>query len=366
MNKPLSIYLDAARFFAAAVVFFCHLASERLSGGVLWQIKPFSQTAVIFFFLLSGYIIFHVTAEREKTLSVYLINRSSRLFPVVLVALVLTLLLDTVGAKINPDLYFNEHVNYAQSGQLWHYFLSLFMLQNVWELNLNPGINGPFWSLSYEWGYYLLFAALWFLRGGQRIVSVALIALIFGPSVLLLFPIWLLGGLVYMLHKSVNFQSRAAAVLSLLAFLPLLLTPYFRSIPLDLGEFVRDKNILVDYWDAMWLATHLLLVPALASQTAFIWLRLATFWRYLGGLTFSLYLFHMPIIQFIGAVMPHKEWGFTSFFTHIVVTAGVICTLGIFSDNLRYPLRRVMEKMWLRFPRPQPENRGKSADALSK
>ena len=57
MRRDFSLYMDVIRFFAAMVVFLSHSSSQSLTGGLFWQFKDYAQTAVIVFFVLSGYVI---------------------------------------------------------------------------------------------------------------------------------------------------------------------------------------------------------------------------------------------------------------------------------------------------------------------
>ena len=55
MTNALSLYLDALRFGAAFVVFVSHYVAERYTGGLFWQGMPYGRTAVLVFFVLSGF-----------------------------------------------------------------------------------------------------------------------------------------------------------------------------------------------------------------------------------------------------------------------------------------------------------------------
>ena len=69
MDKAQSLYLDCLRFAAAMVVFLSHAASQKISGGIFWQLKEYDQTAVMIFFVMSGFVIAFVTKERENTIA---------------------------------------------------------------------------------------------------------------------------------------------------------------------------------------------------------------------------------------------------------------------------------------------------------
>ena len=97
-----SLYLDLLRFTAAVAVFLDHLTptpsqpSIRATGG-LARVGNYGELAVAIFFVLSGYVISYVTSTRETTVQSYAVSRISRLYSVVVPALVLTFAFDTLG-----------------------------------------------------------------------------------------------------------------------------------------------------------------------------------------------------------------------------------------------------------------------------
>jgi peptidoglycan/LPS O-acetylase OafA/YrhL len=104
MHSSLSVYLDLVRYCAALVVFVGHAAGRPWTGGLFWQIGPYGQTAVIVFFVLSGFVIAYVANTRERQAADYAATRRARLYSVVLVALAITFVVDWVGLRIAPEL----------------------------------------------------------------------------------------------------------------------------------------------------------------------------------------------------------------------------------------------------------------------
>ena len=116
MTNGLSLYLDALRFAAAFTVFLSHYSTGRISGGLLWQFSDYGRTAVLVFFVLSGFVIAAVTDTRERSLENYALSRIARLYSVIIPAFILTALLDYLGNAIDPRLYGPEW-NRAQIGR---------------------------------------------------------------------------------------------------------------------------------------------------------------------------------------------------------------------------------------------------------
>src|SRR5437763_5112247 len=105
MTNALSLYLDALRFSAAFTVFLSHYATGRISGGLFWQSADYGRSAVLFFFVLSGFVIAWVTEARERNLEDYTLSRMARLYSVVIPAFAVTAVLDCLGKAVDPRLY---------------------------------------------------------------------------------------------------------------------------------------------------------------------------------------------------------------------------------------------------------------------
>jgi peptidoglycan/LPS O-acetylase OafA/YrhL len=142
-------WLDALRGFAALCVVFDHGSTLLLLPvrSFLYQWLNLGQYGVFVFFLVSGYIV-PASLERKGSIRGFWISRAFRLYPMFLVALVLSAVAYETGHGSIADA--GKHPLTAILG--W-----LFMLQN-----LVAGLNVPVvvWTLSYEMVFYLLLAAL--------------------------------------------------------------------------------------------------------------------------------------------------------------------------------------------------------------
>ena len=91
--RGLSVYLDLMRFGAASIVVLSHLWVLVVPGHPLpWP----GHAAVVVFFVLSGYVIAHA-ARPELGLRGYLHHRIARIYPVVLGAALLSIVLAGAG-----------------------------------------------------------------------------------------------------------------------------------------------------------------------------------------------------------------------------------------------------------------------------
>lgn len=179
----------------------------------------FGHHAVMVFFVLSGYVIAHVTLSRPTTGADYGIGRVARLYSVVVPALVLTVALDSIGKLLDPTVY--DGWWNVDTKPVIRFTYSLFFLNEIWFESVRAFTNGPYWSMGYEASYYLLFGLWCFAPGRWRIPVTALAALMVGPKILLLAPVWLMGVWTYRFNRTHTLSpSLALAVLvaSSLAF----------------------------------------------------------------------------------------------------------------------------------------------------
>src|ERR1019366_4095881 len=146
-------------------------------------LTPFASLAVIVFFVLSGFVIGHTHQEEwnQRNVSTYLLRRLVRLYPIYVVALLVSFWV-AKHSLVSSD-----------------FLLHLFFLQGTFAPVITS--NGPLWSLHYEAVYYFLYLALWrfpnswtWFAGLSFAGAVASVWFTFTPvKVLALFGFWLFG-----------------------------------------------------------------------------------------------------------------------------------------------------------------------------
>src|SRR5450631_4600597 len=151
MNRDTSLYLDGARFLAALSVVAGHI-EWSFAPGLMPFIRDYhlATLAVGVFFVLSGFVIGYAVDRNETDARSYFLNRAARVYSVVIPVLFLTLLLDSYGRWLAPDVY-------SDTLNVWNIFkevakliTSLTFINQAWHLNIAAGSNVPFWSLAYE------------------------------------------------------------------------------------------------------------------------------------------------------------------------------------------------------------------------
>jgi peptidoglycan/LPS O-acetylase OafA/YrhL len=204
--KPLTSFeiIDLYRALAAYAVVVQHsrqmLIVEPATGGYIDRALSFlcgcGRDAVMAFFVISGYwIVKSITKQGiDFSWSNYIVARLSRLYLVLIPALLIGGLLDFFGVT-----HFGGRLYAGVSDNLtWTSFAgTIFFLQTT--LVAAFGSNGPLWSLAYEFFYYLWFPSLWMaIRYGKLTVFLLLtIVTLFAANHMIVgFFVWLMGGAV--------------------------------------------------------------------------------------------------------------------------------------------------------------------------
>ena len=330
VSPRASAHLDWIRGLAAAAVMFGHvrglyfvnyseLTRRPPALTILYALTGLGHQSVMVFFVLSGFFISTsvVSALRERRWSwrAYLINRVSRLELVLFPALLLGALWDQIGMRLfsgfalyHSGLYKFYVPSVALRSTVPCFFGNLFFLQSVRFPVF--GSNGPLWSLSYEFWYYLLFPALVlaiFSRGSVlgRAASFLLaigVAVFVGPHICLYFLIWLAGA-------AVALGPRFAALCKPWFFWPAALFTcglFAGALAFSLvrpGLFGDGEDLLIGAAFALWLyvLTHVSSaeVPRAYSAPA----------RTLAGFSYTLYLVHFPALLLLRALWsPSGDW----------------------------------------------------------
>ena len=293
---------DALRLIAAISVIFSH--SFLIAQGtqnhepLIWltgRQSILGLAGVFVFFTISGYLVTQ-SWERTESASRYLLKRCLRIFPGIVVALVLSAF---VLAPIVTTLPLAE---YFARPEPYRYVASNAMLSvKVHEL---PGvlfvdnpvgleINGSLWTLRYEFMMYLMVLALGLTRLLNIWTCLALLALGMACVHFTAFDAlsgwgWMLsffavGMVLYKLRHTRIFDGRVAlAALALLA----------ASIPLR--QFILLFPLTGCYL-ALWLALNPRIPPLRAAR-----------W---GDLSYGLYIYGWPSEQLvIWLKRGHAEW----------------------------------------------------------
>lgn len=303
-----SPWLDVARAFAAWVVCFAHARSFFMVdyaqsnagalGGVFYLVTGLHHQAVMVFFVLSGYFVGGALAREVKSGSVdarrYAIKRTARLWVVLIPALLLTLLWDSLGTTVaGPSGYSGAFGEILASGprepvdlSLATFFGNTFFLQDIAVPVF--GSNGPLWSLAYEGWYYLLaILAAQVVVGstiaralcGTTLVVALMFLAIWQPAVLLLGCNWLFGVVIHQWRKTPRGISWRVGTLGLFG-VTLIASRFGWPIGHDLLVGASFALVL------SWLAAASM---PIGGKVAFV----------CADFSYTLYLTHYPLLAFL-------------------------------------------------------------------
>jgi peptidoglycan/LPS O-acetylase OafA/YrhL len=353
MRKATSLYLDLVRFAAALTVFVEHFKEHTRHGFqafwdahpyLYWHLMPYSQTAVTVFFVLSGYVIAHVLASRERTPLEYAASRFARLYSVVVPALLLIAACNFLIELRYPNA-FGEFESDGTARVALSYFGTALFVNCFW---LWPNIdlpNGPFWTLSFEASYYVAIAIFVFAGGRTWLFCLIGLALLTGPTIVLLAPVWLLGYLAYHLQRRLQIHPAPAVVVWLAS---IILLPFCCLLQFRYREhltFLRTPDqavgeILATYAAAICFTLNLLAFDTFGDRLLFLVTPFTTVIRWLGSITFALYLFHQPLLSLFTVYHMPDRSSTSQLMLLVGGTFLVIATFGHFCESTKGVYKR--------------------------
>lgn len=364
MPKSLSIYLDLVRLAAAVLVYLQH--SNLISDHKVF-LGGYGHSAVVVFFVLSGYVIAFVTDTKERDWASYSASRLARVYSVVLPAIVLTLVADAIGRAHDPALY-----KYPWDQFVVRTLASLGMLTEVWFVAITPFSNVPYWSISYESWFYILFGVATFAPGHWRWLLPALMLLALGPKIAVMFPMWLAGVALYR-WRALQLRSEAAGwllvVLSWVGIVGLHQTDFFHwtyNLTRDLlGEklFVQmnfSKFFVGDYVLTACIVANFIGMRALAPRLDRLLAPLERPVAAVASVTFTLYLTHQPLLLCWSTVLGTQRDSWLHWWTVTGLVALSVALIAQLTEKRRGPLRKSLLGRLQRLQPPRPGPRAAS------
>jgi peptidoglycan/LPS O-acetylase OafA/YrhL len=317
-------FLDGLRGLAAAYVVVHHariLAHEGYSEGYLrhpdqynmlekgltygLSMFRFGHEAVLFFFVLSGFVI-HLRQAKAAAANLptanqfgwlqYMYRRSRRLYPPLLFALLLTFALDQTGKRIGLPIYSGNTRSLvldwmAQSDLRISTLLgNLAFLMDAYVPCY--GTNSPLWSLKFEWWFYMIYPAVWWLNRWSKTAAAGAMLVAFGLSMFGFWPlllleqvfslmlVWWMGAILAEMYVS-----GIRIPLALVAPLGLLTVP---------AALLNAPPIV---WG---IAMSGIIAAGFAWQRGGRKLLFLEKLKPLGDMSYTLYVVHMPILVFVG------------------------------------------------------------------
>jgi len=334
ISQSASAHLDLIRGIAALAVMWGHVRtlyfvdyqSLRIPS---WLIKiiyfatGFGHQAVMVFFVLSGCLISSTVIKTSlfNTWSWrnYAINRATRLYVVLIPGLVLGLVWDSIGSSLleGNGIYKSPIAGLGpaiplENLTLKNFIGNLFYLQTI--MCPTFGSNGPLWSLTNEFWYYVLFplglsAGIgWRKRTqGYTIHTTVLtiltigVCVFVGRGILMGFLVWLAGCALALSHGKFQIESKLTWTLGLALSLLLFSGALSATRIGKISE--KASDILVGTAFALFL---FFVLQGTGKTVNVIYSQLA---RLCAGFSYSLYVLHFPFLLFLRAcVTPKRRW----------------------------------------------------------
>lgn len=365
MTREFSIYLDIVRFLAALTVYLHHLNLRAISVRRI-PLGNLADFGVLAFFLMSGCVIAHVAETKERRLGQYAASRAARIYSVALPVIVLTPLLDMLGRALGGAAGAVFYDGYPSGQAAARMLISAAFLNEFWGWSVLLFSNGPYWSLSYEVAYYAGFALFFYFDSRWRYLALALLAVLAGPKIVLLAPIWVAGIWLYRLDTARWLSRRGSCALALGAaaagavYIATPVREFFPDLVLRaLGpqlrrELSHSQNFIGNYVLSVVVFLHLLGMKQASAAIQAALLRYVAAIRYVASFTFALYLFHQPLIYAWGAAIDGDPSGY-GFATAISLAVAVsVFLLGHATEAFRLALKAALWPARLKAIQPRP------------
>ena len=319
VNKDNYINLDAARGLAALLVLAGHLrnfifvdfkqlGSPGIGAQGFYFVTGLGHLAVMVFFVLSGFLISQSIHGSVVTgnwsLHRYCINRLSRLWIVLIPALILTLFWDAMGMTLTgSDFYqgvlyevYNSGPNLAGINDSISTFMqNIVFLQTI--TSPSYGTNSPMWSLANEFWYYILFPLGFFIFQKSSAIKVKTLNLLFLlmlfywlPFDLLLYGlVWLMGYVCFLVVNKPSLFQRCGSnwflAGSWLLFICCVVVARMQLIAQLLADFMAGSSFAL---------LMLALIKRPVNHVIFVQIS-----AFISQISYTLYLTHFPFIAFL-------------------------------------------------------------------
>ncbi|HEY5592770.1 MAG TPA: acyltransferase [Paludibacter sp.] len=359
MNKYKNISffegLNSLRFFAAFLVVMHHVETIRLKNGLfnLQWLGLFrnGSNAVIFFFVLSGFLITYLLLkESNKTGTVsikhFYIKRMLRIWP-------LYFLLVIIGTLLVPEVFGLIGVNYVMPytfGQTWFYFL--FFLPGLVTFFFGHHLLEPLWSIGIEEVFYLIWAPL-FKIGKNKILPILLSIIAIKVVLMVMAEFWIKNPLFVYIVDTFRFEAMAIGGLGAYMIFHrkkslsnmLLYKKYIQFIiyPVLIIYLIFQTNINNIIWLSVFstpiisgllvdfLFLYLIIGVSLIDNNIFKFRQ--KFLSYLGEISYGIYMYHLiiifAIIQFLKKYLIGLDPILSTILFYSIITLSVILVASV-------------------------------------
>lgn len=302
------------------------------------------------FFVLSGFVISHTSKEKNHDLREYLLARLSRLYSVAVPALLIAFFVDQLGRRLTPELY----PGWTEDAPVWRLLSGLVFINELWFTSVRMPSNDPYWSIGYEFWYYMIFGAAFYLRGVVRVLATSAALAIAGPKILILAPIFFLGVLAHRFVGKVGLVTGGLMFgASLLAYVAVVVFQVRLSLEWRTNMLFPGGRL---EWSSEFLWKLLVGALAVVNVIGFAGMARKFLLGFIGraiksiaGISFSIYLYHYPLLLLVVICSATWRWTVWSFPSTLLMLGAILVVAGLLSrvtENRKLIARRMLETVW--------------------
>lgn len=341
LTEGSSLFLDLLRGFSVQLVVVGHGISFCAIFPALQPPNfPFMQNiAVVIFFLLSGYLIsnsifYNIASTKNYSFTSYFIDRFSRIYSALIPALIFVFFIDYLSVSKGSENY-----NYTDAFNIKTFIGNIFMLQDfpffkhVAIKITSFGSARPLWTLAIEWWIYMWFGFLSIkIMKANKLTIINMLIFVFlcivpayniisgrGNGLTIYWLFGLLVCLLYDKYKNLDLQKSIKWIM-LLLFLLLAAARVAYTLQEYEGIFV------------FLLAGSLLISIELCSNLQ-INISIAKLVRLIANYSYTLYLVHYSIYDFLLSHYKSDYSGNTLFVAGFIISNLIAFTIGYFTET---------------------------------
>jgi len=339
--------LTFTRFIAALSIVIYHFGVDISPFNNIFLTLPLKQgyVGVSFFFILSGFVMI-LAYSKNKTISTYdyLKKRFARIYPIYFISILL-LLTYFIFQKISIDI----------NGLI----LNLFVIQS-WFSGKAFSFNGPGWSLSVEFFFYLLFPFLWnnyFSRFNYNKLIIPLTLFFILSQILFSFLVYKFG---YTFPTDTNDYIVCSPLMHLNEFLlgnlfGLIYIKRFKTISMNFDLLILFVILLIllllNYPIGIYFHNGLLsiifipLILLISMNNGIITriFKLKPF-IFLGEISYGIYILQLPIFWWTYRILSHYSFYDKTYSFYIYVFVLLLCS-SLSYIFIETPLRLIITKL---------------------
>ena len=331
--------IDVMRFIASVAIVLCHSCEFLVPRAMREANHRQTEGLTIFvdvFFVISGFVIAYVYAERMRGLrdfGTFMQRRVGRLMPLHLATLAAMAVLYAMLLKFNVPLN-------TQPSLSARCLIEGTLLVHAWIGCGGQPPNGVNWSISAEMAAYLLFPLLLMILRAPRVARVAVLGALFA------FAIWQLDGLVPLSESFSAWRAVPAFYLGMVVWAErdaFAVPRWLGSAAIALALVTMLASFALVPRTVIVMLAYLTAVSALLADTVPVRSALIKRLAPLGQLTYSVYMLHALIIVLLLNGLADKvlHLGLAGMVAVTLLTWAVIAFASLISLQLfEKPMRR--------------------------